>query len=145
MGNISRKNANVELLDLDLDSAPTENSYGAPSNTFYAQSQYQAYNTAPLATISSIQSTPVVSASLMDQLGQLGLGSSGKDVINLVAENGFVPSKTVLLNAGAARGMEISGTFARRRGRIFFEMTFSNKAMQPLSEFMIQFNKNTYN
>jgi hypothetical protein len=38
----------------------------------------------------------------------------------------------------------ILGTFARRSGMIYMEMTFSNKAMQPLSDFAIQFNGNSF-
>ena len=35
-----------------------------------------------------------------------------------------------------------SGTFCRRQGQIYMDMTFSNKAMQAMAAFAIQFNKN---
>ena len=38
--------------------------------------------------------------------------------------------------------MEVTGTFVRRGGQIYADITFSNKAMQMMSDFAIQFNKN---
>ena len=32
----------------------------------------------------------------------------------------------------------------RRNGQVFMDMTFTNKAMQPMSGFAIQFNKNSF-
>lgn len=34
------------------------------------------------------------------------------------------------------------GTFARKQNQIFMEITFTNKAMQNMADFAIQFNKN---
>ena len=34
------------------------------------------------------------------------------------------------------------GTFSRRQGQIYMDMTVSNKAMQAMGPFAIQFNKN---
>ena len=48
------------------------------------------------------------------------------------------------LPATTGKGLEISGTFSRRAGVIYADMTFSNKALAPLSDFAIQFNKNRY-
>ncbi len=42
------------------------------------------------------------------------------------------------------KGLEITGTFTRRNGHIFMEMTFSNKAMQAMGGFAVQFNKNSF-
>jgi hypothetical protein len=36
------------------------------------------------------------------------------------------------------------GRWVRRTGKIFAEMNFSNKALQPLSQFAIQFNSNSF-
>jgi len=52
--------------------------------------------------------------------------------------------KKVLLPASAAKGLEIHGTFARRGGKIFLEVTFTNRALQPMSDFAFQFNTNTF-
>ena len=38
----------------------------------------------------------------------------------------------------------VLGTFSRRQGQIYMDMTFSNKAMQAMGDFAIQFNKNRY-
>lgn len=40
------------------------------------------------------------------------------------------------------KGLEISGTFARRAGVIQMEMTLTNKAMSVMTDFAIQFNRN---
>ena len=42
------------------------------------------------------------------------------------------------------KGLEVSGTFSRKNAVVYMDMTFSNKAMQPLSNFGIQFNKNSF-
>lgn len=52
--------------------------------------------------------------------------------------------KQVWLPANRGKGMEISGTFSRRNGIITMDMTFQNKAMQPISNFAIQLNKNSF-
>ena len=46
------------------------------------------------------------------------------------------------LQAGQAKGLEVSGTFALRQGSITMEMTFSNRALQAMGDFAIQLNKN---
>ena len=38
----------------------------------------------------------------------------------------------------------ILGTFSRRQGQIFMDLTFFNRAMQPMGGFAIQFNKNSF-
>uniref|UniRef100_A0A0N5AY96 AP complex subunit beta n=1 Tax=Syphacia muris TaxID=451379 RepID=A0A0N5AY96_9BILA len=50
----------------------------------------------------------------------------------------------VWLDASRGKGTQIEGTFARRGGKIYLDMLFSNKAMQALSGFAIQFNKNSF-
>ena len=48
------------------------------------------------------------------------------------------------LNAASAKGMEIQGTFQRKQKEPFMFLTFYNKAMQPMTGFAIQFNKNRW-
>ena len=48
----------------------------------------------------------------------------------------------VWLPAPRGKGLEITGTFLRRGGQIYADMTFTNKAMDVMSNFAIQFNKN---
>ena len=88
--------------------------------------------------------------SLAQKLGQMGVErtTSAKDLVELAmgtaAEPNYVPPKQQLLVAANAKGMEISGTFARRSGRPVFEMSITNRALQPLSDFAMQFNRNSY-
>ena len=56
----------------------------------------------------------------------------------------YIPPKQTWLAATKGKGLEITGTFARKGGQILMDMTFANKAMQPLSGFGIQLNKNRY-
>lgn len=48
----------------------------------------------------------------------------------------------IWLPAVKAKGLEISGTFSRRQGQMYMDMTFTNKALQHMTDFAIQFNKN---
>uniref|UniRef100_A0A8D1RIB5 Adaptor related protein complex 2 subunit beta 1 n=1 Tax=Sus scrofa TaxID=9823 RepID=A0A8D1RIB5_PIG len=50
----------------------------------------------------------------------------------------------VWLPAVKAKGLEISGTFTHRQGHIYMEMNFTNKALQHMTDFAIQFNKNSF-
>uniref|UniRef100_A0A8C9XQZ8 Adaptor related protein complex 1 subunit beta 1 n=1 Tax=Sander lucioperca TaxID=283035 RepID=A0A8C9XQZ8_SANLU len=50
----------------------------------------------------------------------------------------------VWLPAMKAKGLEISGTFVRRAGVIQMEMTLTNKAMSVMTDFAIQFNRNSF-
>lgn len=40
--------------------------------------------------------------------------------------------------------MEVSGTFARRNNQIVMELDFTNKALQQLSDFALQLNRNSF-
>lgn len=48
------------------------------------------------------------------------------------------------LPAAKGKGMELTGTFSRRNQQIYMELTFANRAMQNLSGFAIQLNKNRF-
>ncbi|XP_068461333.1 AP-1 complex subunit beta-1 isoform X2 [Clinocottus analis] len=56
----------------------------------------------------------------------------------------FNPPKTVWLPAMKAKGLEILGTFVRRGGVIQMEMNLTNKAMSVMTDFAIQFNRNSF-
>lgn len=56
----------------------------------------------------------------------------------------YAPPKQVYLPANRGKGLEVSGTFTRRNGQISMDMTLTNKAMQPLSGFAVQLNKNSF-
>lgn len=43
-----------------------------------------------------------------------------------------------------AKGLEISGTFTRQVGSISMDLQLTNKALQVMTDFAIQFNRNRY-
>ncbi|CAH0758781.1 unnamed protein product [Diatraea saccharalis] len=55
-----------------------------------------------------------------------------------------IPPKQCWLPADKGKGLEIWGTFSRQNGQPRMEMTFTNKAMQVMSGFAIQLNKNSF-
>lgn len=56
----------------------------------------------------------------------------------------YTPPKTCWLPADKGKGMEIHGTFSRKNGQMTMDMTFTNKAMQAMNGFAVQFNKNSF-
>ncbi|KAJ1854941.1 hypothetical protein LPJ73_002399, partial [Coemansia sp. RSA 2703] len=88
--------------------------------------------------------------------GGVGSGSSTGNSMSIGTATGtgnntgtgsvtYAAPKNVLLDSNVTHGLEILGTFARRSGgKMQMEMTFANKSNMPISDFAIQFNKNTY-
>ncbi|XP_073410193.1 AP-1 complex subunit beta-1-like isoform X2 [Dendrobates tinctorius] len=74
-------------------------------------------------------------------LGGVDLLSGGLDTL-LGADTG--PNLSVWLHAMKGKGLEISGTFARRSGAVFMDLQFTNRALQVMSDFAIQFNRNSF-
>lgn len=66
-----------------------------------------------------------------------GLGGASLNV-------GLQIPKIVWLPAEKGKGLEIQGSFSRRNGEVFMDMKFTNKAMQPMTNFAIQLNKNSF-
>lgn len=124
-----------DLLDIDI---------GGPSMV-----QQQMYPAQPMSQ------TPVQQGG-MDLLGEgldnlLGGGTSGGDMLGGLGDifgmpqpQSYVPPQEVWLTAPKGKGLEITGTFARKNKQINMELTFTNKAMQAMSGFAIQFNKNSF-
>jgi AP-1 complex subunit beta-1 len=50
----------------------------------------------------------------------------------------------VWLPSGKGKGLEIAGTFSRRGGQVYMDFTFANRSLQPMGDFAIQFNKNSF-
>uniref|UniRef100_A0A8C6WXC0 AP complex subunit beta n=1 Tax=Neogobius melanostomus TaxID=47308 RepID=A0A8C6WXC0_9GOBI len=75
------------------------------------------------------------------QMGAMDLLGGGLD--SLVRPRVLVSSQ-MWLPAMKGKGLEISGTFARRSGVIQMEMTLTNKAMSVMTDFAIQFNRNSF-
>ncbi|XP_077895801.1 AP-1 complex subunit beta-1 isoform X4 [Ictidomys tridecemlineatus] len=56
----------------------------------------------------------------------------------------YVAPKAVWLPAMKAKGLEISGTFTRQVGSISMDLQLTNKALQVMTDFAIQFNRNSF-
>ncbi|XP_053466722.1 AP-1 complex subunit beta-1 isoform X1 [Ictalurus furcatus] len=91
---------------------------------------------APVGMAASFGGAPAVGGGLSD-LFDLGGGVG-------MATGAYVPPKTLWLPAMKAKGLEISGTFARRGGAIHMDLSLTNKAMSVMTDFAIQFNKNSF-
>ncbi|KAM9526855.1 AP-1 complex subunit beta-1 isoform 1-T1 [Guaruba guarouba] len=92
--------------------------------------------------------TPVPSTTMPTNLGA-PLGSGLGDLFDLTGGVGalsgsYVAPKAVWLPAMKAKGLEISGTFTRQVGSISMELVLTNKALQVMSDFAIQFNRNSF-
>uniref|UniRef100_A0AAY4CA96 AP complex subunit beta n=1 Tax=Denticeps clupeoides TaxID=299321 RepID=A0AAY4CA96_9TELE len=81
--------------------------------------------------------TPAALSSGLNDLFELSSSMS-------ITTGGFVAPKAVWLPAAKAKGLEISGTFSRRQGHMYMDMSFTNKALQHMTDFAIQFNKNSF-
>uniref|UniRef100_A0A8C6PSN8 AP complex subunit beta n=1 Tax=Nothobranchius furzeri TaxID=105023 RepID=A0A8C6PSN8_NOTFU len=101
---------------------------------FLHTSMGAGFGAAPAASPASF-SAPVSGG--LDDLFDLG-GGVGMPM------GAYNPPKTVWLPAMKGKGLEISGTFARRAGIIQMEMTLINKAMSVMTDFAIQFNRNSF-
>uniref|UniRef100_A0A452FHQ5 AP complex subunit beta n=1 Tax=Capra hircus TaxID=9925 RepID=A0A452FHQ5_CAPHI len=55
-----------------------------------------------------------------------------------------VGAVAVWLPAMKAKGLEISGTFTRQAGSISMDLQLTNKALQVMTDFAIQFNRNSF-
>ncbi|XP_060763530.1 AP-1 complex subunit beta-1 isoform X2 [Neoarius graeffei] len=91
---------------------------------------------APVGMPAGLGGAPAVGSGLSD-LFDLGGGVG-------MATGAYVPPKAVWLLAMKAKGLEISGTFARRGGTIHMDLSLTNKAMSVMTDFAIQFNKNSF-
>ena len=78
---------------------------------------------------------------------QMGTGIAGLgDLfgISSPAATNYVAPKKVLLSPNQGKGLQVTGTWSRRNGQIFLDMTFTNKALSAMSDFAIQFNQNSF-
>ncbi|XP_058788966.1 AP-1 complex subunit beta-1 isoform X2 [Phymastichus coffea] len=81
-------------------------------------------------------SQPVVSQTTTGLLGDIFGFTQGT--------TSYVAPKINWLPADKGKGFDIWGTFSRKAGQIYMDMTFTNKAMQPMGGFAIQLNKNSF-
>ncbi|CAF3964916.1 unnamed protein product [Rotaria magnacalcarata] len=84
------------------------------------------------------------SANLLDDLfGDLNLGGGSSGLL-YSGSSAFVLPREIWLSAQKGKGLEVSGTFARRNNQIVMEMDFFNKALQPMSDLALQLNRNSF-
>lgn len=72
-------------------------------------------------------------------LGMPAAAANGDGVSPVIP---YTPPVTTFLNAQQAKGLDLCGRFVRRAGRVFMDLTLVNKALEPIADFAIQFNKN---
>ena len=82
--------------------------------------------------------SPTMTNPALDLLDEFGLGSLGQTQATIFSQ------KEMWLVPQNGKGMEIAGSFSRRHGQVFMDMTFSNRAMQALGNFAIQLNRNSF-
>ncbi|TKR77769.1 hypothetical protein L596_018682 [Steinernema carpocapsae] len=100
--------------------------------------------TAAFDPLASLMSAPVAPSADAPSAGAFaGLGDLFGSVPTTQSA-AFNTPKTLWLDASKGKGAQIDGTFSRRNGTIYMDMIFTNKAMQDLSGFAIQFNKNSF-
>uniref|UniRef100_A0A1I7XT09 AP complex subunit beta n=1 Tax=Heterorhabditis bacteriophora TaxID=37862 RepID=A0A1I7XT09_HETBA len=137
----SQDNLIADLLSLDLSSP-----MGATSVVPCGMGTSEPTSTTSFDPLTNLgmpvnASQPSVPAAPMSGLADIfgsSLGMSG------AMSTGYQAPKQVWLDAAKAKGMQLMGTFTRRGGRIYMDMTITNKAMQALSGFAIQLNKNSF-
>jgi len=91
-----------------------------------------------LSTPAAAQAQPSTNQLLGDIFGGGGVG------LGMPTTTFYIPPKQEWLSATKGKGLEIKGTFSRKAGTIYMDMTFSNRAMQAMSGFGIQLNKNSF-
>ncbi|CAL8072136.1 unnamed protein product [Calicophoron daubneyi] len=94
----------------------------------------------PATAAAATSSISTVDA-LADIFGGLDTSKAGE----AMAGN-YEPPMAVWLESSRGKGLEIKGTFLRQtsNGQINVKLTFTNNALTPMSDFAIQFNKNSF-
>ncbi|XP_023210389.1 AP-1 complex subunit beta-1-like [Centruroides sculpturatus] len=118
--------AAMDLLGGGLDSLLGDTGIGVPGTA-------AASNTTTAPPVPAAPAPPTNTAGILGDI--FGIGNVSPF---------FTPPKQVWLPAARGKGLEITGTFSRHNGQITMEMTVNNKAMQAMSSFAIQFNKNSF-
>lgn len=126
------------LLDDELSSIlGTDSNIGGAQTP---QAQIPIMNT----TASLPMAQPVKSANLLDDLfGDLNLSGTSAGLSYSTNTTLTIP-KEVWLSAQKGKGLEVSGAFARRSNQIVIDLDFTNKALQPMSDFALQLNRNSF-
>jgi AP-1 complex subunit beta-1 len=101
------------------------------------------------ATPGGAASGPATSAGILDLLGddfisQVQTAPPVSQSPTLPQKHLFVLPTQQWLNPQQGQGLEIEGTISRKASKIYLEMVFKNHTSGPMSEFAMQFNKNSY-
>eukprot|EP01090_Pellita_catalonica_P004301 TRINITY_DN1412_c0_g1_i4.p1 TRINITY_DN1412_c0_g1~~TRINITY_DN1412_c0_g1_i4.p1 ORF type:complete len:867 (-),score=182.03 TRINITY_DN1412_c0_g1_i4:1507-4107(-) len=121
--------------------------YHKPPSSFVANYHKKELEAAPARKKSSkrkkdeveeMEGSSTKSVSLID-LG--GPSSSGSGNSGVFIQNTAMP---VVISAEEGKGLELKGKFSRVNGNVVFLLTLTNKTSIPMSEFMLQFDKNLY-
>ncbi|RWS08542.1 AP-2 complex subunit beta-1-like protein [Dinothrombium tinctorium] len=127
-----------DLLSLDISAPQVTPSYVPPTASSNIDILGGGLDSL-LGGVSDVPNNTTTPAPPVSTSGLLG------DIFGIPSTNAFyTPPKQVWLPAIRGKGLEIMGTFTRRGGQIYMEMTFINKAMQAMMGFAIQFNKNSF-
>lgn len=132
-----------DLLNLDL--GPTNQQFMSPAPPAPPQQQDSSSFDLLGGGLDSLlggpipQAAPPAAAAPPGNLGVLG------DLFGVSTTSGeFVAPKQIWLEAPKCKGLELKGTFSKRNNNYYMDMTFTNKAMQQMSGFAIQLNKNSF-
>ncbi|XP_071849372.1 AP-1 complex subunit beta-1-like isoform X2 [Apostichopus japonicus] len=133
-----------DLLNLDL--GPTNQQFMSPAPAAPPQQQDSSSFDLLGGGLDSLLGGPTpqaahppVAAAPPGSLGVLG------DIFGVGTASGeFVAPKEVWLEAPKCKGLELKGTFSKKNNNYFMDMSFTNKAMQQMSGFAIQLNKNSF-
>lgn len=112
-----------DLLNLDLGPPIGDSNFGAPS-----------------ASVAAAPAPARLGAPISSGLSDLFDLTSGVGTLS----GSYVAPKAVWLPAMKAKGLEISGTFTRQAGSISMDLQLTNKALQVMTDFAIQFNRNSF-
>ncbi|XP_073696394.1 AP-1 complex subunit beta-1 isoform X3 [Garra rufa] len=126
----------MDLLGGGLDSLMGDESDTLGGDIGGSPSMGAGLGAAPAAMPAALGGAPAVGGGLGD-LFDLGGGVG-------MPTGAYVAPKTMWLPAMKAKGLEISGTFARRGGIIQMDLSLTNKAMSVMTDFAIQFNRNSF-
>lgn len=82
-------------------------------------------------------------------VGDLGGGGLGGiaglgDIFGFNTAPVYIPPQEVWLTAAKGKGLEIMGTMSHKNNQVLMDLTLSNKAMQAMTGFAAQFNKNRF-
>jgi len=147
-GDINQYNSNSnpglagDLLDLDLGDKPTPG-YGGGASQYKPSSGGNLLDLLDDGPASASAQSNSLFGGFQDLLGGMPTGAPQAAAGGAAGSPTVVPNE-VWLAPQQGGGMEISGTFSRKGGVTTMLLTIVNKSNGPLSDFAVQFNKNSF-